>query len=547
MQTKHLFQYFNEVFPRRWDMPALSDYRGTVSYTYGEVAEKVARLGVMMEQLGVQKGDKVAMCGRNSANWAVSYLSIATYGGVIVSILQDFKGEDVQGLVNHSDATLMFVGPYVWKTLDPTTMPNLRAIISIEDFSLLYAPEQEKVQAKLDSVDAAFQAKYPNGFTANDINYRTDNLDDLMLINYTSGSTGAPKGVMLSYRNLSNNVANAIYALPNQECEEVVSMLPLAHMYGQLGEFLFQICTGCHVYFLTKTPTPALLLQALADVKPYIMITVPLVIEKIYKKSIYPVISKGFIRAIWYIPGLGHAIRAVVRKKLMKAFGGNIRYLLLGGAALNPEAERALLDMRFPLTIGYGMTECAPLITGSHPRRFKYRSTGEILPGMEAKLDNPNDEGVGEILVRGANVMMGYYKNEEATDAVFTEDGWMRTGDLGCIDKQNYIFLKGRNKNMILGASGQNIYPEEIEDKLNNQTGVVESVVVERDGKLIGLVFPDLNEVEKSEKSLADMMKENLAKLNALLPKYSQVHDIEVVEKEFEKTPKKSIKRFLYK
>ncbi len=547
MQTKHLFQYFNEVFPRRWEVPALSDYKGTVSYTYGEVATQVARLGVMMEQLGVKQGDKVAMCGRNSANWAVSYLGISIYGGVIVSILQDFKGEDVQGLVNHSDATLMFVGPYVWKTLDPAAMPNLKAIISIEDFSLLYAPDQEAVQAKLDGVEAAFQAKYPNGFTKEDVNYRTDNLDDLMLINYTSGSTGTPKGVMLSYRNLSNNVANAIYALPNQECEEIVSMLPLAHMYGQLGEFLFQICTGCHVYFLTKTPTPALLLQALADVKPYIMITVPLVIEKIYKKSIYPVISKGFIRAIWHVPGLGHAIRAVVRKKLMKAFGGNIRYLLLGGAALNPEAERALLDMKFPLTIGYGMTECAPLITGSHPKKFKYRSTGKVLPGMEAKLDNPNAEGVGEILVRGANVMMGYYKNPEATAAALDSEGWLHTGDLGCIDKQNFIYLRGRNKNMILGASGQNIYPEEIEDKLNNQAGVVESVVVERDGKLIGLVFPDLNEVEKSELSLTDFMKENLAKLNALLPKYSQVHDIEVVEKEFEKTPKKSIKRFLYK
>ncbi len=547
MKTKHLFEYLNEVFPRRWEQLALSDFRGEVNYTYGQLAEKVAYLGVMMEQLGVEKGDKVAMCGRNSANWAVSYLGISTYGGVIVSILQDFKGEDVQGLVNHSDATLMFVGPYVWKTLDPTTMPNLRAIISIEDFTLLYAREEEKVRGQLDGVDAAFAEKYPNGFGPEDVNYRTDNLDDLMLINYTSGSTGTPKGVMLSYRNLSNNVANAIYALPNQECEEMVSMLPLAHMYGQLGEFLFQICTGCHVYFLTKTPTPALLMQALAEVKPYIMITVPLVIEKIYKKSISPLLSKGFIRFIWHVPGIGHAFRAIVRKKLMKAFGGNIRYLLLGGAALNPEAEKHLLDMRFPLTIGYGMTECAPLITGSHPKRFRRRSTGEVLPGMEAKLDNPNAEGVGEILVRGANVMMGYYKNPEATAAVFTEDGWMRTGDLGYIDKQKYVYLKGRNKNMILGASGQNIYPEEIEDKLNNQEAVVESVVVERNGKLFALVFPDYDHLKKSEKGLLETMKENLTKLNALLPKYSQVSDIEVVEKEFEKTPKKSIKRFLYK
>ncbi len=547
MKTKHVFQYLNEIVPRRWENPALSDFRGTVSYTYGELAQEIARLHVMMEQLGVKKGDKVALCGRNSSHWAVAYLAITTYGATVVSILQDFKGEDVQNLVNHSDATLFFVGPYVWKTLDPATMTNLKAIISLDDFSLLFAHDTENVQKQLNSIDEAFQAKYPKGFTADDVNYPTNNLDDLMVLNYTSGSTGSPKGVMLSYRNLSNNVANAIYALPNQECEEIVSMLPLAHMYGQLGEFLFQICTGCHIYFLTKTPTPALLMQALAEVKPYIMITVPLVIEKIYKKSIYPVISKGFIRFVWYIPGIGHAIRAIVRKKLMKAFGGNIRYLLLGGAALNPEAERALLDMKFPLTIGYGMTECAPLITGSHPKRFKYRSTGKILPGMEAKLDNPNAEGIGEILVKGQNVMMGYYKNEEATQAVFTEDGWMRTGDLGTIDKQGYIFLKGRNKNMILGASGQNIYPEEIEDKLNNQTAVVESVVVERDGKLIGLVFPDQQELQKDERSLTEIMKENLAKLNALLPKYSQVHDIEVVEKEFEKTPKKSIKRFLYK
>ncbi len=491
MKTKHVFQYLNEIVPRRWENPALSDFRGTVSYTYGGLAQEIARLQVMMEELGVKKGDKVALCGRNSSHWAVAYLAITTYGATVVSILQDFKGEDVQNLVNHSDATLFFVGPYVWKTLEPATMTNLNAIISLDDFTLLFAHDTENVLKQLDGVEEAFNAKYPNGFTAEDVNYPTDNLDDLMVLNYTSGSTGSPKGVMLTYRNISNNVANAIYALPNQECEEIVSMLPLAHMYGQLGEFLFQICTGCHVYFLTKTPTPALLLQALAEVKPYIMITVPMVIEKIYKKSIFPVVSKGFIRCIWKVPGLGHAFRAVVRKKLMKAFGGNIRYLLLGGAALNPEVEKCLLDMRFPLTIGYGMTECAPLITGSHPKKFKYRSTGKILPGMEAKLDNPNAEGIGEILVKGLNVMMGYYKNEEATQAVFTEDGWMRTGDLGTIDKQGFIYLKGRNKNMILGASGQNIYPEEIEDKLNNQTAVVESVVVERDGKLIGLVFPD--------------------------------------------------------
>lgn len=545
--TKHLFSYFNEIFPAYWEQSALEDYKGTVSYTYGEMAEQAARIGVMCEAMGIKPGDKVAICGRNSSNWAVAYLGITLYGGVIVSILQDFSGKDIQQLVNHSDATLFFVGPYMQKVLDMTTMPNLKAAISLTDFSLIYAPEQEKTTAQLARVDTLFAEKYPNGFGKDNIHYRTDNIDDLMLINYTSGSTGSPKGVMLTYRSLSNNVANAIHVLPNKPGEKIVSMLPLAHMYGQLGEFLYQIATGCHVYFLTKSPTPTILLKAMQDVHPYIVITVPLVIEKIYKSKIYPVISKSFFRKMWNKPIIGKFIHNKIRKSLLKAFGGNVRYFLLGGAALNPDVEKCLMDIHFPISIGYGMTECGPLISGRSCETFVYRSGGQILPGMEAMIDDPNPEtGVGEIMVRGENTMIGYYKNEEATKAIFTEDGWMHTGDLGYIDNDKNIFIKGRNKTMILGASGQNIYPEEIEDKLNNQQGVIESVVVEREGKLIGLVFPDGN-AETEERSLTDIMKENLEKLNKLLPRYSQLSKIEIVKKEFEKTPKKSIKRFLYK
>lgn len=545
--TKHLFSYFNEVFPKYWDQPALEDYKGTTAYTYGEMAAQAARIGVMCEALGVKKGDKIAICGRNSSNWAVAYLGITLYGGVIVSILQDFSGNDIQQLVNHSDATLFFVGPYMQKVIDMQTMPNLKAVISLTDFSLIHANDKEQIEAQLATVNTLFEKKYPDGFDKQHINYPTQHLDDLMLINYTSGSTGSPKGVMLTYRSLSNNVANGIYVLPNKAGEKVVSMLPLAHMYGQLGEFLYQIATGCHVYFLTKSPTPTILLQAMQDVHPYIVITVPLVIEKIYKKSIYPIVNKTLFRSLWKMPLLGDMFRNKVKKSLLKAFGGNVRYFLLGGAALNPDVEKCLMDIRFPITIGYGMTECGPLVSGRSWQTFVYRSSGKVLPGMEAMIDNPDPEtGIGEILVRGENLMIGYYKNETATESAFTADGWMHTGDLGYLDNDMNVFIKGRNKNMILGASGQNIYPEEIEDKLNNQHGVIESVVVEREGKLIGLVFPDDN-AQTEERSLTDIMRENLEKLNRLLPKYSQLSKIELVKKEFEKTPKKSIKRFLYK
>ena len=551
---KHLFTYFNEIIPQMWDKDALTDYNGTDNYTFGSLAAEMERVGLMLSKLGIGKGDHVAICGRNCAKWAVAYLSILAHEGVVVSILQDFKAEDVAGLLRHSDAKLLFVGPYVWKNLQGVyaeqadTLPELKAIVSLSDFSVL-ADKTESGLSGIADVDAEFEQCHPDGFTKDDIHYRDNNFDDLMLINYTSGSMGAPKGVMLNYRSLSGNLYSGHTYLPNHPGQRLVSMLPLAHAFGQLAEFLFPLSGGCHIYFLTKTPTPSLLLKAFAEVRPYMIVTVPLVIEKICRKSVFPIVTKRGFRLLWNAPfGIGRAVKRKVKSKLLKAFGGHLHYFIVGGAAVNPEVEQLLLDIRFPFCVGYGMTECGPLIGGCYIKEFVRRSAGHILPYNEIRIDSDDPYNtVGEILVKGDHVMMGYYKNEEATRQAFTKDGWLRTGDLGLIDKKQNIFIKGRNKNMILGASGQNIYPEEIEDKLNNMTGVAESIVVEREGKLVALVFPDMQGELSFTPSIAELMRQNLDRLNQILPKYSQVTKIELQDKEFEKTPKKSIKRFLYK
>lgn len=544
--NQHYFTYLSNIASRQWNDIALSDYGEEQQYTFGEMAATILRLHQLFKLLGIKEGDRIALCGRNCANWAVAYLAIMSYKAVVVSILQDFKAEDIDHLLSHSDSKLLFVGPYVWKDLSAQPLSGIEAAVNLADWSCLRAKDEENVP-DADQLEASFRKLYPRGITAEDFRFDLDP-DAMCLINYTSGSMGSPKGVMLNGRSLSNNVETGMSMLPVDPGQRLVSMLPLAHMFGQVCEFLYPLCCGTHIYFLTKSPTPSILLKALEDVKPYIVVTVPLVIEKIYKKNINPLLSRKVIKFFWRIPLTGPMIRRKVRKALTKAFGGELRYFICGGAPISPDVEACMKEIKFPISVGYGMTECGPLIGGNPPKYFVAHSGGVPVPNMEVMIDHPNQYGVGEILVRGENVMMGYYKNEAATIAAFTDDGWMRTGDLGCMDKHKNIFIKGRNKTMILGASGQNIYPEEIEDKLNNLEGVGESIIVEREGRLVGLVFPDEQTSRKmSIDDLRELMKQNVAKLNKLIPGYSQVSNIELKDEPFEKTPKKSIKRFMYK
>ena len=551
--TKHYLQYLTEVMDHQWNDLALSDYNENHEYTFGELAVEMLRLHVLFEQLGLKRGDKIALCGRNCANWAVAYLAIAAYEGVCVSILQDFTAEDIAHLLEHSDSELLFVGPYVWKDLQNQTLPaNIKAALSLEDWRPLYERKGSKKEKAVHVLTAeewqeAFEAKYPQAIEPEDVYFSADP-EVLSLINYTSGSTGSPKGVMLNGRSLSNNVEIGMKILPVEPGQRLVSMLPLAHMFGQVCELLYPLCSGTHIYFLTKSPTPSILLKAMKEVQPYLVVTVPLVIEKIYKKNLDPTLSKWAIRTFWHMPPISSILHARVKSALKNAFGGKLRYFICGGAAMNPVVEKCLMDIHFPLSIGYGMTECGPLIGGNPPKYFKARSGGVPVMNMEVKIDEPNQAGIGEILVKGENVMLGYYKNPDATNAAFTPDGWLRTGDLGRLDRKQNIYIKGRNKTMFLGASGQNIYPEEIEDKLNNQEAVGESLIVEREGKLVALVFPDETLTKRMTKDeILHIMRANLEKLNHLIPSYSKVADIEVQDKPFEKTPKRSIKRFLYK
>ena len=541
---KHYLQFIQDTMWANWNEPALTDYEGVYDYTYGDLAVQIRKLQLLFDALGVLPGDKIAICGRNSANWAVAYMSIAAARCVVVSILPEFTSESIHQLVNHSEAKVLFVGPWVKGRIDTNEMPNVESFIGIEDLKVM----QSKKQVNEEEIEAKFATLYPNGYTARDVHMPTDNMDEVALINYTSGSTGSPKGVMLTHRNLSSNVVYAQANIPNHPGLTYVSMLPLAHMFGLMFECIYQLAGGTHVYFITKSLNPVLLLKAFQDVGPYMILTVPLVIEKIFKRKIFPTIQKPLIKALWFTPLVNIPIRKKVYRALMQAFGGKLQFLIIGGAALNEEVERCMRQIHFPYTCGYGMTECAPLLCYEHWSKYVFKSCGKVIDRCELRIDSDNPRKVpGEILVRGENVMRGYYKNIQATDNIFTDDGWMRTGDIGVLDRKGNLFLRGRSKNMILGASGQNIYPEEIEDKLNSMDGVAESVIVERDGKLIGLVFPEMQQIEDNLEKITQLMNENLQKLNKLLPGYSKVSDIEIVEKEFEKTPKKSIKRFLYK
>ena len=549
MATKHYLAYLQGTMQTHWDRLAMKDLDGENSYTYAELASAIVKLHTTWKACGIKEGDKIALCGRNCANWGLLFLAVESYKAIVVSILPDFTAEGIYSLVDHSEAVLLYVGPNVKKKIDPTQMKGLKATIFMDNMTIVEA--DDKFRKAFEGADAAFAKAYPEGVKAGDVQFPTDNLDEVAVINYTSGSTGNPKGVMLTHLNLSGNVEFACQRIPHKPGDKVLSMLPIAHMFGLMFEFLYQVCDGAEVYFLTQAPTPTVLMKAFAQVKPFMILTVPLVIEKIVKKGVLPKISSPMAKIMWKTPFLKKVIRGKVKEGLDKTFGGQLRFLIIGGAALNGEVEQVLHDINFQYCVGYGMTECGPLISYEDWWAYAFHSCGKELPQCHVRIDSEDPTGKdGEIQVKGINVMKGYYKNEEATKAVFTEDGWMRTGDLGILDKAGNIYIHGRSKNMILGPSGQNIYPEELEDKLNSMPCVVESIVVEREGKLVALVYPDTSKDGQKAlgtKTLTQQMEENRVLVNKDLPQYSQISAIELVASEFEKTPKRSIKRYLYK
>ena len=543
---KHYFTRLEEAMRANWERPALGNYRGE-EFTFGEVATNIAKLHVLYEAIGLKKGDKVALCAKNSARWGIAFFSANTYEAVVVPILADFHPDSMNSLVDHSESTVLFTDADIWSKLDIARMPNIKAVVSTADFKLLYAAD-EKIQAANDTLQTIFDEKYPKGFSAEDVSYPTDNDKELAIINYTSGTTSTPKGVMLRYECISANVAFGQKRLPSYPGDKIVSMLPMAHMYGMMFELIYPLCGGSSIYYLGKTPTPALLLGAMAEVKPYLVITVPLVMEKIFKSKVAPVVNKPVMKAICAIPGLNQIIFKKIRNTLLNAFGGKVREIVMGGAALNPDVEKWFRKFKLPYTVGYGMTEAAPLMAYEDWWEFAPKSCGKPIDTVEVRIDSEDPYNkVGEIQARGMNIMSGYYKNEEATKAAFTEDGWMRTGDLGLLDKKGNIFIKGRSKNMILSANGQNIYPEEIEAVVNNQPYVIESVVVDRGARLVALVYTDSEKMKAEAVDVEAFKKDLMADVNKSMPAYSKVNLVEIMDQPFEKTPKMSIKRFMYK
>ncbi len=534
-----------------WDQDALTDYKGA-TLQYHDVARKIEKLHIMFENSGVKKGDKIALCGRNSAHWAVAFLATLTYGAVAVPILHEFMPEQIHNIVNHSDAKLLFVGDVVATQIDATEMPGLEGVIYLPDYSLAVSRTDQLTYAR-EHLNEMFGVKYPKYFRKEHVNYYTEQTpDELALINYTSGTTGFSKGVMVPYRALWSNTDFAEHVLGKQikAGGSVISILPMAHMYGMAFEFIFEIIKGCHVYYLTRIPSPAIIAEAFGNVKPKIIIAVPLVIEKIIRKKVFPKIQNNRMRLLLNMPVINKKVREKICEQVTNAFGGNFYEVIIGGAAFNQEVETFLRSVGFRYTVGYGATECAPIICYEDYSRFVPGSCGKAALHMKVRIDSADPENVpGEILAKGPNVMLGYYKNEEATAATIDSDGWYHTGDLGTMDGDGNVFIKGRSKNMLLGANGQNIYPEEIEDKLNSLALVSESVVIQKGEKLIGLVHPDYDEVQTlnlGEKELAEIMEQNRQELNHMIPSYSKVAEIRIHREEFEKTPKKSIKRFLY-
>jgi long-chain acyl-CoA synthetase len=535
-----------------WDRDALTDFKGQ-TLQFHDVARKIEKLHILFENSGIQKGDKIALCGRNSSQWAVAFLATLTYGAVAVPILHEFNAEQVHNIVNHSEARLLFVGDHVATIIDPQAMPTLEGIINNPDYSLMLSRTDKLTYAR-EHLNELYGKKFPKYFRKEHVSYYIEQSpDELAVINYTSGTTGFSKGVMLPYRALWSNYDFAISVLGNiiKAGDKVISMLPMAHMYGMAFEFIFEFLHGCHVYYLNRVPSPAIIAQALQEVKPRIVIAVPLIIEKIIRKKVFPKIQNNRMRLLLQMPVISKKVREMICQEVLKAFGGNMYEVIIGGAALNQEVEHFLKRIDFPYTVGYGATECAPIICYRDYKTFAPGSCGCAALHQEVKIVSPDPRRIpGEILTKGPNVMLGYYKNPEATAETIDRDGWYHTGDLGTMDADGNVFINGRSKNMLLGPNGQNIYPEEIEDKLNSMTMVIESIVVQRDNKLVALVHPDMDEANNmgfSEDDLKNIMEQNRNGLNEILPVYEKISEIEIHEEEFEKTPKKSIKRYLYK
>lgn len=549
MDYKNFLTYIQDSIRNNWNREAMTDIGGE-TITYAILAERIEKIHILFEHAGIKPQDKVTIYAKNSVNWGVAFLGASTYEATVVPLLSDFTPESASQLTDHSESIVLFTDSVRFSKMDLQKMPKIKIVLDIKDFSILFNAIGDDFADVVENIDALFLDKF-FAFGPKDIKYPSDNFDKIALINYTSGTSSEPKGVMLSYRNVSSNIEFGHCSVHNKPEDCIVSMLPLAHMYGMIWEFLYQLHGGSHIFFLGKVPSPKVLLNSFARIKPYMMITVPLVVEKIFKNSIFPVVKKPYMKALLGIPIVAHIIKKRIRAKLMDAFGGNLQYMFIGGAAITKEVEDWMKALKMPYSVGYGMTECAPLIGYSDWRTYRKGSCGRVVDRMEIRVDSEDPEHiVGELQVRGDNVMVGYFKNGETTKATFTEDGWMKTGDLGLIDDNGNIFIKGRSKNMILSANGQNIYPEEIEDKLNNQPYIVESVVVERDKKIVALVYPDYDRVSQEsldDNALAQLMDRNRINLNLLLPMYSQIARIELRKEEFEKTPKRSIKRFKYK
>lgn len=551
MIKENFIKIYEESFKENWNLPALTDYSKGTCFTYGDMATEIAKIHLLFENCQIRRGDKIALIGKDNARWCIVYMAAVSYGAIIVPILQDFNPNDVHHIINHSESVFLFTSDRIWDTLEEEKISEIRGVFSLSDFRCLHQRDGENIQKFLRILDGKMQEIYPSGFSKNDIKYTELANDKVVLLNYTSGTTGFSKGVMLTGNNLAGNVIYAKSLNLLFKGERELCFLPLAHAYSCAFNFLLPLAVGAHVYLLGKVPSPKILLKAFEEVKPNVILTVPLIIEKIYRKMILPQLGKRSMRVALNIPFLDDRIYAQIRKKLIDAMGGRFREIIIGGAALNKEVEDFLYKIKYPFTVGYGMTECGPLISYDHNDEFVPGSCGQVLKDiMEVRINSADPYNiVGEIQVKGENVMTGYYKNEEATRNIFTPDGWLCTGDLGTIDKDNRIYIRGRSKTMILGANGQNVYPEEIEAKLNNLPFIMESLVVEKNGKLVAMVYPDYDTADSTGVSSQDLpiiMEENRIALNKMVAPFEVVTEIQLYPTEFEKTPKKSIKRYLY-